>query len=303
MGRRQWQSKACGTINKQVGYFLLLPALVVIVSVVFYPLSYSLWVILHNLNLKRPWVGIQFVGVKNFSKMFSDYFFWNSIKNTLLFVSASISLVFTIGLGIALLLNQDFKGKWIIMVLLLVPWALPPVANAIMWKQIFDSNYGPLNGALFQIGLISSYKRWLADPNTAMLAVIIARVWQTTPFVTLLLLAKLQAIPKDLYDAAKIDGAGIWRAFYNITFPLLKLTMMIALILTTIWTFNVFDLIYVLTGGGPARATEVFVYFVYFQTFNLLNHGYGAALSYFLAFMTLLFALIYIKLFYKEVEA
>jgi ABC-type sugar transport system permease subunit len=207
----------------------------------------------------------------------------------------SILIESILGIAIAQLLNVEFKGRALVRTLILVPWALPITIDAIMWKWIFNPNYGAFNSLLYQLGLISSYKTWLSTPNSAMGVVIIADVWKVTPLVILLTLAALQTIPAELYEAAMIDGASRWRSFWNVTFPLLIPTLVIVLVVRTMDAFKVFDIIYIMTSGGPADGTKVIAYYTYIEAFSYLRLGTGAALAYLMTIFIGLMAFTYIR--------
>jgi ABC-type sugar transport system permease subunit len=215
------------------------------------------------------------------------------------------ALIIVFGLIIMPILsvNTDFRGRNILRTLILIPWALPITIDAIMWKWIFNANYGALNSLFLQLGIISKYQAWLSDSLGAMHAIILADVWKVTPLVILLSLAALQTIPADLYEAAMIDGASIWKSFWFITFPLLLPTLMIVLLVRTMDAFKVFDIIYIMTSGGPADGTKVIAYFTYLDAFSYLRLGHGAALAYLMTFFIIIMIIIYIKVLKsREVE-
>jgi len=207
-----------------------------------------------------------------------------------------------IGLGIALVLNRDFKYRGIVRALILIPWALPSVVVGITWQWIYNANYGVLNGLLLSLGFIDSYRSWLGNPSTALYMVVITKIWKEVPFVALILLAGLQTIPKNLYEAAKIDGSNLWQCFRDITLPLLRPSILVVLVLQTMWAIRVFDIIYVMTRGGPANKTMVITYYTFLRTFKFLDFGHGTALAYVVTMFIVLFTLLYIKLLYVKVE-
>jgi len=182
-----------------------------------------------------------------------------------------------LGVLVALLLDQEFYGRAFVRALLILPWALPTIVNAVMWRLIYNPEYGSLNALLVQLGLMDNYRSWLGDPQTAMNMIILADVWKTYPLIALMVLAGLQTIPKDLYEAAIMDGAGAWRRFWSITFPGILGALSVALVLRAIEAFKVFDIIYVMTRGGPADATKTVSFFVYQESFTYLRAGSGAA--------------------------
>jgi ABC-type sugar transport system permease subunit len=184
--------------------------------------------------------------------------------------------------------------------LILIPWAIPTVVNGTIWKYIFDANYGALSGLLFSLGLIKEYIPFLGSPFLALNSVILADVWNMTPFVALILLAGLQSVPEEVIEAARVDGAESFKILFKIILPLLKPTILVVLILRTLGAFKVFDIIYVLTHGGPANGTKVLSYLTYQESFEFLNFGYGAALSYSITIFTAILAILYLKFLYQE---
>lgn len=193
-----------------------------------------------------------------------------------------------IGVGLALFLNQNFKGRGLIRGLLILPWALPGVVNASMWSWIYNANFGALNALLHQSGFISEYKAWLADPTVAMILVILANVWKETPFTAIMVLAALQGIPAPLYEAAQIDGVTNFQKFFRITLPIITSVIMICGLLQIIWSLlHTFELIYVITRGGQFNATDIIPIRIYWQTFKSLRFGYGTAMAYLTSFILL----------------
>ena len=196
----------------------------------------------------------------------------------------------------AVLLNKEFKGRAFVRGIMIIPWALPTVVNAIMWKWIFNSNYGALNALLTQLHLINEYKAWLASPNSAFYCVLFANVWKETPYVVLLVLAGLQNIPHELYESASVDGCKPVRAFFSITIPMIKNILVILMITKTIWTIQTYDLISIMTGGGPASSTQLIAYYVQKATFKFFDFGKGSAMSYLVMIVTFLLSLLYVKI-------
>lgn len=263
--------------RKTMAYLMVLPAIVIIVGVVFYPILDAFWLSLHAIDLRYPQQGEPFVGLKNYTDAFADPELWDSFRFTTLFAVISVSLELFVGMGIALLLNRKFVGRGIVQALVLIPWSLTTVIVARMWDLIYNSEYGILNALLKGVGLISHNKLWTADSSLTFWAVIIADVWKSTPFMTLILLAGLQVIPHDLYEAAKVDGATSWQSFWHITLPSLRATMIVALIFRTIDATRIFDLVFVLTNG--TYGTESLNLYTYKKLFNELDFGAGSALA------------------------
>lgn len=245
---------------------------------------------------------VPYVGLRNYLDFLHSAFFWNSIIRTAYFAVVSIGVELIVGLGIALLLTQPLVGARLVRAIVIIPWAVPTVVIGIMWLWIYNANYGALNGILLTLGIISKYQAWLAYPFVAINLVILADVWHMTPFVVLILLASLVTFPKNLYEAAKIDGANAWQRFKNITLPLLTPAILVVLVFRTVEAFKVFDIIYVMTGGGPANATQVINYYTYLETFSYLHLGRGSTLAFLISGFILIIALLYIKLLHREVE-
>lgn len=285
----------------QLAYLIILPSVVILLCVIFYPIIYTFYLSFHKMFLTQPGK-VPFIGLKNYIDFFHSSFFWNAILRTAYFAFLSVGMELILGLGIALLLNQNLVGSKFLKVTIMIPWAIPTVVIGIMWKWIYDANYGALNGLLFSLGIISKYQAWLARPYTAMNLVIIADVWHMTPFVVLIFLASLAVLPKALYEAAEIDGASAWQCFKRITLPLLTPAILIVLVSRTVEAFKVFDIIYVMTSGGPANGTQVINYYTYLETFGYLHFCRGSALSFIISATVLITALIYIKFLHKGIE-
>ncbi|MEO0407087.1 MAG: sugar ABC transporter permease [Cyanobacteria bacterium P01_A01_bin.135] len=259
------------------GWLLLLPALLLLLLVFAYPIGRAFWLSLFTENLGTNLEPV-FSGFSNYSRMAIDGRFWQSIWNTTLFTVIALTLELILGVAIALLLHQTFKGRGIIRTIAILPWALPTALIALTWTWIFNDQFGVWNDMLLRLGIIDSPVNWLGDPTLALLATIAADVWKTTPFVSILLLAGLQSIPDDLYEAHAIDGASPWQSFRRITLPLLLPQILIAMLFRFAQSFGIFDLVQVMTGGGPAGATEMVSLYIYSTVMRYLDFGYGAAL-------------------------
>jgi len=214
---------------------------------------------------------------------------------TLYFTVASTSLELALGMCLALLLNAPLRMRWLFRAIVVLPWALPTVVNGAMWRGVLSAQCGSLNALLTQLHLISDYKSWLGTLFSALNMLVIADVWKTTPLVAFFLLTGLQSIPKEIYESVKVDGAGIFRAFRSITLPLLIPSISVVLVLRTIDAFKVFDLVYVLTGGGPANGTQTIAYFTYMQAFSDQRFGYGSALADVIVVAILLLSAVYLR--------
>jgi ABC-type sugar transport system permease subunit len=289
--------------ERWLAWALILPSLLVVFGLIFVPIVRALWMSLHIIDLKRPAIGQPFVGLGNYIEVMQDKYFWASIGRTFYFMFASIAVEMVGGIAVAMLLNTEFRGRALLRTLILIPWALPITIDAIMWKWIFNPTYGAFNSLLYQMGLIHSYQAWLSSPMSALHVVIVADVWKVTPLVVLLTLAALQTIPGELYEAAVIDGANRLAAFWRVTLPLLTPTLLIVLVLRTMDAFKVFDIIYIMTSGGPSDGTKLIAYYTYLEAFSFLRLGTGAALAYLMTIFIGLLAFLYIRLMKnREVE-
>ena len=283
-------------------YATVLPVLVVVALFTVYPLLYSAHLSVHENVLTRP-LDNDFVGLQNFREVVTGYYFWRSLWSTAIFAAMAVAAVALYGLGTALLLNQALLGSALLNVVVLLPWAIPAVISGIIWRWIFDGDYGVLNGLLLVTGVVNRYVPWMSQIFTARLCMVVAHVWKQGPLAAVFLVAALQVIPPALYDAAHIDGAGRWKAFRFVTLPYLKPTLALVLIYETIVAIATFDLVYVMTGGGPADATAIIGWYAYTEIFRFLNLGHGAALALILGVMLLGLVMIYLRAFRSEEAA
>src|SRR5215217_7255365 len=289
--------------ERALGIVMLAPMLLVLVLVIGYPLVDSFWLSLHRANLASPEQGQPFVGLSNYLYAFSQPDFWYSIQRTLYFTVLSVALELVLGILFAVLLNERFRGNLGARLSMIFPWALLTVSNGVLWAWILNPTYGVANAMLMSLGLLDAPKAWLSDTFWTMNVIILADAWKTVPNMTLLLLAGLQPIPGDLYEAAEVDGATRWQKFTQITLPLLRPVILVAIALRTIGAFKVFDIIYVLTGnGGPADSTKVISFYAYDQAFRYLFFGYGSAVAWLITAFILILILIYMRLLRSEVE-
>lgn len=290
--RPGWTGRLARRINyeERSAYLLLAPLAVVLGTVAVFPVVYAFWISLFRLKLTRPHL-VPFVGLDNYLALLRDPVFWGAVERTAYFTVISVVAVTAIALLVALLLDQAFRGRRLVGALLLVPWAVPSVANGLMWKWIYDSDYGALNGALLQLGLIHKYLVWLGDPAKTLLLVGNAFVWKEVPLAAILLLVTMKSIPGDLYRAAKVDGANFLQRFLHVTLPSLRPGFLLVVLYECMIAVRHFDLFFILTGGGPGDASSVAAWQIYVETFRNLSFGSGSALAYLLAIAT--FALSY----------
>jgi multiple sugar transport system permease protein len=263
--------------EQRTGWLLVLPAIIVLLLVFAYPIGRAFWLSFFTQNLGTQ-LETEFSGLSNYVRMVGDGRFWQTMWNTTVFTTASVLLELVLGVGIALVLNQSFRGRGLVRTITLIPWALPTALMGLAWAWIFNDQFGVVNDILRRLGIIEQGITWLGDPTLAMIAVVLADVWKTTPFIAILLLAGLQSISSDLYEAHSIDGASPLQSFWTITLPLLMPQIVIALLFRFAQAFGIFDLIQVMTGGGPGGATETVSLYIYSTVMRYLDFGYGAAL-------------------------
>lgn len=273
----------------------LLPALLVTAVVVLYPALQTVWLSLHHFVLFDP-DNIRFVGLGNFADiLLRDELFWISLGNSLVWVVAAVGLQFLLGLVTALLLNQTFWGRSVARALVVVPWALPSVIIGLMWTWMYDLNLGVFNDMLLRAGLIDAPVAWLAQPSTALGAIILALVWQGFPFFTVMILAGLQTIPATHYEAAAMDGATRWQMLRYITLPALRDVIATALLLRMIWVANSLDVILVMTGGGPGYTTHTLPLYAFLKAHSGMEFGYASALSLLMTLLLLVVVAAYVR--------
>jgi multiple sugar transport system permease protein len=244
-----------------------------------------------------------FVGLKNYEQVISNDTFEIAVRNTFVFLLLTVPIVTALGLGVALLLNQRVRGFGVLVALVLLPWSIPLVSAGIIWRLLLHGNFGSLNGLLLDLGIIDSYVPWLSDPDLAMGAVAMAHIWREFPLPTILFLAGLQTITPEILEAAWLDRATAWQRFRYVTLPLLKAPLLIVLVYETMIAISVFDLVYVLTGGGPGTSTTLFSWYAYTSTFKFLNLGHGAALSFLMTAVLLLAIVVYMRVVRVREEA
>jgi multiple sugar transport system permease protein len=263
--------------ERRLGFAMLAPAFILLGIVVVYPIIELLKGSLYFNRLAEPWRGTPFVGFENYAKALGDDRFWEAVWHTALFVIVTVPGAVVIGLGLALLANKPFRVQWPVRLGLLLPWALPVVFAGLIFRWFFEFQVGLVNNALIGVGLKPI--AWLTTEGPAFFAICVAIIWKSSSFVALVLLAGLQTIPKSLYEAAEVDGASTWQQFREITLPMLKPAIIVALIFRTITAIQTFDIPYAMTNGGPGTATETLAMFIHKTTIDALDFGYGSALA------------------------
>lgn len=260
-------------------YYLILPSVILITLLNVVPLVEGVIVSLQKQNMIRP-NPTAFVGFRHYYRaLFEEEILWASLGRTVVWTAGSVAGGYIIALALALLLNREIMGRGFFRALFLVPWVIPDVATALLWKWLYADQYGVINHLLITFGLANKQIQWLANPNLAMFSVIMVQVWKLTPVMFIVLLAALQNVPKELHEAAELDGAGPIQRFRYVTFPVIKPTSVIITLLASIWTFQSFDIVYLLTGGGPADATEILPTLIYQKAFWASDIGYAAAIG------------------------
>jgi len=280
-----------GTSMTTRAWLLMLPLLMVMIAVIGWPLFDTVRLSLTDARL----VGTEghFVGAANYLKMISNSNVQRSLLTTTWFAVVSVAAEMVIGVLAALLLNQEFRGRFLLRALMILPWALPTVVNATLWRLIYNPEYGALNAALTQVGMLDAYRSWLGEPGSAMTALIVADCWKNFPLVALIALAALQGVPRDVVAASLVDGAGAFNRFRFVILPYLAGPLMVALVLRTIEAFKVFDIIWVMTRGGPANSTRTLSILVYQEAFSFQRAGSGASLALIVTLLVALLALGY----------
>jgi len=273
----------------------LLPSLVFVCLFSLYPILESFRLSSYRMILTLPWLGQKFVGWENYRDLVTDFVALRSMLTTILFVIVTAPLEVMLGLAFALVMNESFRGRSIMRAVVLIPWAIPTVVASQMWRFIFNDRYGLFNFFLFG-DETHRYLAPLAEPHLAFMAIMIADIWKTSSFAALIILAGLQTIPEELYEAAEVDGATAWQKFRHITLPLIKPALLLALVFRTIDALKVFDLVFVMTQGGPADATNVLQFYGYKKSFAEGMIGYGSAISVMVFLLSLTLSVLYIRL-------
>ncbi|WP_113568276.1 carbohydrate ABC transporter permease [Hyphomicrobiales bacterium] len=278
--------------ERHLRILMLAPTVLILLGLTIFPSLYMFYAAVHKIspNPELPW---EFVGTDNFARLLSDTQFHVALWNTTVFTVVAVTTEFLLGLGLALLLDKFIRRLAFLKTVLMIPMMLPPVAVAITWKIIYEPQFGVLNEIMFRLGL--PLQAWAGDVNLAMFSIIVADVWQWTPFIFLLMLAGLASLPVEPYEAAALDGASSWRQFWDLTLPFLKPVIAIALLLRVMDALRLFDLVFILTGGGPADRTKVLSLYIYQVAYRFADPGYAAAISLFVLFVTIVLSTWFMK--------
>jgi len=290
--RKEWKSFR----NNGSAYLFIAPLAIAVALVLLYPIGKAAMMSFQYWEIAKPIAaGHPFVGFDNYANVVSSEFFLKSLGITTAYIVVTVLLRFALGLGTAVLLNADFKGRGLVRALVIVPWAVPEVVTCLVFILMYDYQFGVINDLLIKLNILSNPLAFLGDSNTALWAAMFVNVWKGFPFAAIMLLAGLQSIPKDLYEAATVDGAGAWRQFRSITYPMLKPVSFVVFLLLVIWTIKDFGIVYVLTGGGPSRATEILTIFIYRMGFKSFDFGVAAAAGMILLVISVAFTALYMR--------
>jgi multiple sugar transport system permease protein len=279
--------------ERKLGMLLLIPAALLLSLIVLYPIATLFYTSLHAVDNANPRAGAVWVGMANFVRAFEDDRFWHSLWQTILYIVVTVPGALLVGLGLALLANKPFTVKWPVRLGLLLPWALPLVFCGLIFRWFFEYETGIVNDLLVRVGI--EPLQWLSSPTLATIAICITIIWKASSFMALMLLAGLQSIPKSLYEAAEVDGASKWQQFIEITLPMLRPAIFVALIFRTITAIQTFDIPFAMTGGGPGDATETLAMYIHKTTLDFLDFGYGSALATLMFILSLVLTTGYLK--------
>lgn len=292
MGKKKKYSTLQKTETRDA-WIMMAPAIIMLLIIAVYPVLRTVWLSLHEMVLTDPGSGYPFIGLENYINIFKDERALDSILFTLKFTVTTVFFELIIGFTAALVMNKAFRGKGLVRAAILIPWAIPTSVSALMWKFIYNDQYGLFNDILYKLGIIDSYQAWLSTADGSFMALVITDVWKTAPYMALLILAGLQMIPEDLYEAAKIDGANVFQRFRYVTLPNVKGTVLVALLFRTLDAFRVYDLVSVMTGG--ANNTESVSLYAYNNLMKFLDFGYGSALAVIVFVIVFIISLIYMR--------
>ncbi|CAH0121308.1 MULTISPECIES: carbohydrate ABC transporter permease [unclassified Paenibacillus] len=282
--------------NNRTAYLFIAPLLISITLILLYPIAKSALMSLQYWFVAKPIPGGHpFVGLDNYKKVLNSGYFYQSLWITFLYIVVTVAARYVLGLATAILLNIEFKGRALVRALVIIPWAVPEVVTCLVFILMFDYQYGVINDILMKMSLLTNPVAFLGDTQTALWAAMFVNVWKGFPFAGIMLLAGLQSIPKDIYEAATVDGASKWRQFKSVTLPMLRPISVVVFLLLVIWTIKDFGIVYVLTKGGPSRVTEVLTVFIYQMGFKNFEFGVAAAGGMILLILSLAFTVLYMK--------
>jgi ABC-type sugar transport system permease subunit len=284
--------------DRRLGYLMVAPAIILLLIVTAYPLIYNIWNSLHNDNQTFANSPRNFVGVSNYGKVLSGSLWQSALERTLIFTVVSIVFDILVGLALALMMHRNFRGRGLLRASVLIPWAMPTVVSALLWKSMFDPRNGFVDYFLATFHAPWSNLVWIGQSvPRSWFAIFVADSWKNIPFVAIILLAGLQVIPNEVYEAAKMDGATWWQAFRRVTLPMLKPALSVAVIFRTLQALLVFDVVYIMTGGGPGTSTEVLSYLNFREFIINTDFGIGGAMSIMLIVLALIVSFIYVRVF------
>ncbi len=280
--------------HKVLPYGFLMPALVVTCLVILYPVVETLVLSVQNYVLYAP-EDSRFVGLAHFKTLWRDEVFWIALGHSIVWVGGIVLFQLLLGLAAALLLNQSFWWRGLARALVIIPWALPSVIIGLIWTWIYDFNVGVLNDMLLRMGMIDQPIAWLTNPKTSLPAIMLTLIWQGFPFFAVMILAGLQTVPQELYEAARMDGASAFRQFWHITLPSLAGIIATAVLLRIIWVANSLDIILIMTGGGPGYTTYTLPLYAFLRAYSEMEFGYAAALALVMTFLLLGIVFLYVR--------
>lgn len=285
--------------RRGVATAFIAPAAVLVLAVVLIPLGWNVWMSFHDISLIRPGHA-PFIWFQNYTGQLTSGAFWAAVWLAFLFAIVTTMAELVLGLGLALLMNQPLRFRWLLRSVVILPWALPTIVNAMMWRWIDDAEYGPLNALLTQTGITHSYQPFLSDTHVVFWMVVLADVWKMTPLMAILLLAALQSVDHETREAASMDGAGRFQTLRHIVLPLITPIILIVLVLRTIDAFRVFDLVWIMTAGGPANATQTVAVYAYKTAFQSFDFGNSASISFLITLFLATMAFGYIRLLGRQ---
>lgn len=277
------------------------PALIIVCAVVLFPLLTTFVYSFMNIELISKDKG-SFVGLSNYAEVLGSRNFWSALGRTIYFAAVSTALETVLGIFIALLLNEKFRGVGFLRSIVIIPWAIPTIVNGSLWKWIYNGEYGIMNALFSWLGIITEYRSWLSDPFAAMNLVVIADAWKMTPLAAIFFLAALQSVNKTTYEAATVDGAGPVKRFFSLTLPYLTPTILVVLVMRTVEKFKAFDIFYMITRGGPADGTKVLMYETYLRAFTNLQYSIASTYAYLFVIIIMVLTAVYLRVLKRSEE-